>query len=447
MDKLVPIADMPVTWKHWYIAGVASMEQLIGAALSTIVGVIIPLILYIGQPVLSPFDQGLLGAAGLLGIAVGSMLMGALMDSWGYLFLFRLCPALIMAGSVGVFFSDEVWSIALWLFVAGLGVGGGYSLDSGYISEIMPTKWVSFFVGLAKATCALGFVGGALVGYIALKEDPNAAVWRYLILFIGALALITFLLRLRWYQSPRWLMERGNTQGAQKAAKEFFGPDAEVLPLKRENSGKTMPWIDMFKGESLKKVILSGVTWACEGLGVYGFGVFLPILVMALGLQGDAATGVPKVIGSVKTTIFINIFIGAGFALGLAVLRKVNILKLMGWSFIICSAMLAILLAGYELKWPVWISFASFVVFETFLNAGPHLVTYIVPARIFSVAERGAGTGIATLGGKVGAVLGVFFMPALLHLGGVELVLYVSIAVNLLGALITFIYGRSLKLL
>ncbi len=447
MTKLIPIAEAPLSWKHWYIAGVASMEQLIGAALSTIVGVMIPLILYLGSPSMTAFDQGVVGAAGLAGIAIGSMVMGGLMDKWGYLFLFRLCPVLIMAGSVGVYFSDEVWSLIAWLFVAGLGVGGGYSLDSGYISEIMPEKWVSFFVGLAKATCALGFVGGALVGYIVLKEDPNPAVWRDLILFIGALGLITFLLRIHWYQSPRWLMEQGRTRAAQKAAKEFFGPDAEVLPQKHEDAPKGESWFDMFKGESLKKVILSGVTWACEGLGVYGFGVFLPILVMALGLQGEAAVGIPKVLGSVKTTIFINIFIGAGFALGLGIMNKVNILKLMGWSFIVCSAMLAMLLAGYELHWPVWISFASFVVFETFLNAGPHLVTYVIPARIFSVSERGAGTGIATLGGKIGAVLGVFFMPVLLRVGGVELVLYVSIAVNLIGAAITFIYGKSLKLL
>ena len=85
----------------------------------------------------------------------------------------------------------------------------------------------------------------------------------------------------------------------------------------------------MFSGEPLQKVILSGITWACEGLGVYGFGVFLPILVMALGLQGGGLEGIAKVEASIKTTVFINLFIAAGFAIGLALVRKLNLLKLM----------------------------------------------------------------------------------------------------------------------
>ncbi len=66
---------------------------------------------------------------------------------------------------------------------------------------------------------------------------------------------------------------------------------------------------------------------------------------------------------------------------------------------------------------------------------------------IYPVAERGAGMGIAAMLGKVGAILGVFSMPALLAWGGIAAVLQVSIAVQLLGAAVTFVYGKRLKLL
>lgn len=438
---------MPLKARDWYILLVGSMEQLIGAALSTIVGIMLPLIALIGSPHLSAFDQGLMGAIGLIGIAIGSVIFGQLMDKTGYLLWFRICPVLITAGAFGVYFSTTVPFLLLFLFLIGFGVGGGYSLDAGYISEIVPEKWESFFVGLAKATCSLGFFGGAAVSYIIIKIYPEASIWPQLIIFIGILGIITFLMRIRWYQSPRWLMAQGETEKAQKAAQDFLGPDAEILPVSKKAEGISLTWGEMFKGEAFKKVMLSGVSWACEGLGVYGFGVFLPILVMALGLQDANLVGIPKILASVKTTAFINIFIGVGFALGLFVIHRVNILKLMGWTFIVCALMLGFLLAGYELKWPVWISFLAFVIFEVALNAGPHLVTYIVPARIYSIEQRGAGTGIATLFGKLGAVLGVFFMPALLSWGGIQLVLWVSIAVQLIGAAVTFIYGKSLKLL
>lgn len=447
-SSLIPISQMPLKPRHWYILVAASMEQLIGGALSTIVGVIIPLIILVGSPVLDSFDQGMLGAAGLVGIAVGSVIMGQLMDAIGYLFLFRLCPALIMAGSIGVYFSDSVPWLCWWLFFTGFGVGGGYSLDSGYISELVPIRWESFFVGLAKASCALGFIGGAAVGYLILVFYPQAGVWPNMIIFIGVLGLITLLMRVRWYQSPRWLMAKGAKKRAEKTAREFFGPNAEILPLAADkNVSPALSWMDMFKGERLKKTLLSGVSWACEGLGVYGFGVFLPILVMALGIQGGGEEGVVKTLASVRTTMFINLFIAAGFAIGLAILHKINILKLMGWTFILCALSLAGLLIAYTYRLPVYVSFLFFVIFETALNAGPHLVTYVVPARIFSVEERGAGTGIATMFGKVGAVLGVFFMPAMLSWGGVNAVLWVSIIVMALGAVVTFAFGKSLKLL
>lgn len=446
MNRQIPLSEMPLRARDWYLLAVASMEQLIGAALSTIAGVMIPLILLIGSPHLTPFEQGILGASGLLGIAIGSVIFGQLMDKWGYLFFFRLCPIIITAGAVGVYFSTEALPLILSLFAIGLGVGGGYSLDSGYISEIMPEKWQSFMVGLAKATSSLGFIGGAAVSYIMLLADPSAAIWNKLMLFVGVLGVLTFLMRICWYQSPRWLMAKGETEKAQIAAKKFMGPDA-IVRFHPSSKVESVTWWGMFRGKTLQKVMLSGVTWACEGLGVYGFGVFLPMLVMALGLQSGDATGIPKIMDSVRTTAFINVFIAAGFALGLAVIHRLNILKLMGWCFIICALSLAALWCGYQFHFAVWISFISFIIFEIALNAGPHLVTYVIPSRIYTIEERGSGTGIATLFGKIGAVLGVFFMPSLLSWGGINLVLGVSIIVQLIGAAVTFIYGKKLGLL
>lgn len=446
MPKL-PIARLPLGMRDWYIFLVASLEQLIGAALSTIVGIMIPLMLLLGKPPLTALEQGLLGAAGLTGIAAGSFLIGKLMDIMGYLFWFRFCPLLIAAASAGVYLSDEVWSLFLFLFLIGIGVGGGYTLDSGYISELMPAKWKSFFVGLAKATSSLGFIGGALASYFIIKIFPNASIWPKLILVPGALGLIAFLTRLRWSESPSWLMAKGEEKEADKAAREFFGRNAEANPIPAREVGKSIPMGAMFKGENLKKVIFSGLSWACEGLGVYGFGVFLPILVMALGMGTGVEEGMPKVLESVKTTIFINLFIAAGFGLGLAILHKVNIAKLMGWGFIACVFSLALLLAAHKLAWPVWVSFTAFVIFETALNAGPHLVTFIAPSRIFPIDDRGAGMGIATMLGKLGAISGVFLIPMLLSWGGVTAVLLVSIGVQALGAIITFAYGKMLKLM
>lgn len=194
--------------------------------------------------------------------------------------------------------------------------------------------------------------------------------------------------------------------------------------------------------------MLSGVPWACEGLGVYGIGVFLPILVMALGLQHDVPgeAQILHVASSVEITLWISCIMLPGFILGLWLInRKKSITAIQSVGFWLCAATLLLLLLSYHLHWNNWISIGAFMGFELFLNMGPHLITYVLPPKIYPVETRGEGVGIAAAVGKVGAVLGVFLIPVLLKAGGATLVLIVSIAVMAAGALVTNTYGHLVR--
>ena len=142
-------------------------------------------------------------------------------------------------------------------------------------------------------------------------------------------------------------------------------------------------------------------------------------------------------------TTWINLFILPGFVLGLLLVNRWYHVRTQTWGFILCAAGMGILLAAYQLHWPVWIAVAGFMLFELFLNAGPHLMTFIIPPQIYSVAERGSGAGLAAAFGKLGAVVGVIFIPILLKWGGASLVLWVTIGVLLAGALVTAVVGRE----
>ncbi len=202
-------------------------------------------------------------------------------------------------------------------------------------------------------------------------------------------------------------------------------------------------WSDLFKPDQVKKLIFSGIPWACEGLGVYGIGVFLPVLVMALGLENGDRVGLFTNHDSVLLTTWINLCILPGFVLGLLLVNRWYHVRTQTWGFILCAAGMGILLAAYEFHWPVWIAVSGFMLFELFLNAGPHLMTFIIPPQIYSVAERGAGAGLAAAFGKLGAVAGVVVIPILLKWGGASLVLWVTIGVLLAGALVTAVVGRE----
>lgn len=438
--------DMPLRWGHYRVVAVAAMGQLTGAALATLVGIILPMLQIVRHPALGSLAQGAVACTSLVGIMIGAMVFGAWSDRRGYLLFFRLCPLLVLAASLLIYFTADLPWLVAGLFLMGLGIGGGYSLDSDYISEIMPRRWKLLMVGVAKASSSLGNILAAALCFFLLRrwDDPHA--WNRLLLLISALAVVMLLSRIRFAQSPGWLIAHGCPQQAERAVQYFLGRDVRIGEIVRRPPKKDrsqVGWKDLFHGANVKKVILTGIPWACEGLGVYGIGVFLPVLIMALGLESGSQAPYARIVDSVKLTTFINLFILPGFILGLLLVNRWYHVRTQTWGFLLCAVGLGVLYAAYMLHLPVWVAVAGFMAFELFLNAGPHLMTFILPPQVYSVAERGAGSGLAAAFGKLGAVVGVLFIPLLLAWGGAGLVLLVTIGVHLLGAAVTYAFGRQ----
>ena len=435
----VDMDRMPLRAGHFRVLGVASLEQVSGAALSTLVGVVLPL-MHLSGVALGPMAQGAIGASGLVGIMIGSMLIGVLSDRFGYLLFFRLCPLLVCAAALTAFLCVGVGWTVVMLFVMGVGIGGGYSLDSDYISEIMPRRWKLFMVGVAKASSSLGNVLSALVCLLWLGTRPSPARWPTLWLVIAALSGLTLLLLLRAAQSPGWLASRGRNDAAQRAVERMLGQDVRMGEVRTHAHGGA--WRELFAAGDISRVLFSGIPWACEGFGVYGIGVFLPMLMMALGLYSDGMGVVGHLLGSVRMTLWVSCFIIPGFVLGLLLLNRCDHVRMQFWGFVGCTVgLLVLLLFGRGHHATVW-SVCGFALYELAINAGPHLVTFILPAQIYPVTDRASGAGLAASFGKLGAVAGVLLVPLMLHRGGMTLVLIVTAAVEVSGAMVTAFLGR-----
>lgn len=459
---------MPLRPRHFWVVGVASLGQLIGTAVATIAGVIIPLLNILLHPELSSFMQGVIGAADLIGICLGSVIFGKLSDRYGYLFFFRFCPALIFTASILSIFIDSVSMLTVCLFIVGLGIGGEYSLDSDYVSELIPIKYKSLMIGVTKTASALGNIIAAGICFGLLIYWQDARMWPRLMWIICCISALMFILRIWFWQSPGWLISKGKIAEAQKAVKKFLGNDVTITvpvttdistqnnalsddrnQLEKKGEGKDeKPDFFNFIFTNWKKVVISGIPWACEGLGVYGIGVFLPMLVMALGLEHFTTGEAPilHVVDSVKITLYISCIILPGFITGLWLINKGrSITAIQTWGFLLCTAAMAVLIPAYELHWNKWIAIGAFMAFEFFLNMGPHLITYVLPPKIYPVEQRGLGVGIAASIGKIGAIIGVFCIPVLLKSGGAMLVLCVSAAVMAVGAAVTFLLRKTVS--
>lgn len=435
--RTVELATMPLRAGHYRVLAVASLGQVAGTLLSTIVGVVIPLLKISGHPSLPPLVQGCLGAASLLGIMVGAVVFGPLTDRYGYLRFYRLCPAIVLAAALVAAFTASVGLLVALLFVMGCGIGGEYSLDSAYISEIMPVRWKQFMTGVAKAASALGNLGAGLCWWMLSDWGGHPGRWHYLLLLTAALAGVTIVCRIRAVESPAWLAARGRVKEAEAVVRRLLGPDVTIDPAElarhrpKDASKKSLGW---------RRVVFTGVPWACESFAVYGFAVFLPVLVMAMGIEHPARSPFDQVVNSVQLTTFINVFVLVGFVVGLLLMRRMRHVTLSVLGFFLCAAALGLMIWGHEEPSLKVLSVAGFMAFEMFLNAGPHLVTFVLPTEVYPVELRATGAGVAAAMGKVGSCLGVFLIPAVLRGQGIVTVLVMCAAVMAVGGAMTWAF-------
>jgi predicted MFS family arabinose efflux permease len=87
--------------------------------------------------------------------------------------------------------------------------------------------------------------------------------------------------------------------------------------------------------------------------------------------------------------------------------------------------------------------FAGFIMFNLLMNAGPNSTTFTLAPILFPTQLRGTAGGFAAATAKLGATLGVFFLPILKEKFGVPSVLGIVSTVSLLGLIVTLILGRE----
>ena len=448
---MVYLDTMPLRFGHFRVLITTAMGQFLGAAVATLSGVLIPLLAIVQHHELDSVTQGLIASMELIGIMVGSFVIGKLADKDGYLPFLRLSSILVFIGALVVYVSGSIDLLIPSLFVMGFGIGGDFALDSDYVDEVMPKRWQETMVGITKSFSALGNLSAA-GGFLFLCSIEWAAeIWRQIFLFVVFLSFLMIISRLFFFKSPGFLIAKGKFDEARQVVKAMLGSDVEIPSSYLEKSAPASNGakVDLFKGENLQKVIFSGVPWGCSGLGVYGIGIFLPILIMSLGISGfDTSKPGPlgSVMNSVNLTFIISWFILIGFIAGLFILHKVSTVKQQFYGFLLAAAAVLLLLLCYLFKWPAAISIAAFVLFELALNAGPNLTTFIIPSLVFPLDIKAEGAGYAAFFGKLGAVIAVFCFPILMKLGGVSLTLATSVAVLGLGAFLTYYYAKKLGL-
>jgi MFS family permease len=338
-------------------------------------------------------------AVGLIGYIIGSYLIGSIADRRGRIKMMALTMALTAIGSFGDALAGGVFTLALWRFITGMGVGASLNLVSTYLGELSPPGRRG---RIAVLTFLIGIMGQAVTPFVAFALVPNFLIgWRILFAIGGSVAAIAGCLMLILPESPRWLALHGRLDEAENivgSMEKFTAGKGIRLPRPQKTemdaSRGRFPTAYLFHRKYAKRLALFASMWFFWYFGNYAF-------------LGDAAT----IISSHGITIANSILffaVGAvGYPVGAVVMLSI-VDRFERKHMIFVSS--AIWLCGMLLIASLANDYV--IMFGTFLASfalGLYLqIAYTYTAESYPTRARSSGfalsDGLGHLGGAIGAL-------------------------------------------
>jgi len=145
--------------------------------------------------------MGRITATFLLGAAAGGLVFGWLGDRIGRV---RAMVLSVLAYSLFTglnYFAEAPWQLALFRFIAALGMGGEWSLGVALVMEAWPQDKRPLMAGLIGAAANVGYV---LIAVLGLFVQITSESWRWVMLVGAAPALLTLFIMRFVPESESW---------------------------------------------------------------------------------------------------------------------------------------------------------------------------------------------------------------------------------------------------
>jgi MFS family permease len=448
------VAFAPMTGMQWRIWGLASAGKFFEGLVIFMTGVALPLIAE--EFSLSATDKGLVGAAALFGILIGSSVLGGLADTFGRKRIFVIEMVLFVLFLIGLSIAANFTWVILCLFGIGIALGGDYPTAHMVISESIPSRDRGKLVLSAFGFQALGALVGTGIGYLILYETPELGAWRWMYATAVIPGVLVLIGRLFITDSAQWLVSQGRIEEAEREARRLLTrepayPKEIHLDGTRtvgENAGPTPVggYGELFSARNRRATLFASIPWFLQDLGTYGIGIFTPtILAATIGAKTEArnvADLVHNEMLAAKGAAFLDLLLIVGILFAVLLADKVGRVKLQILGFIGCAVGLfvAAISQHFDGSTQMMLIFTGFMLFNFMTNMGPNAQTYLLAGEVFPTAVRGKGAGLAASFAKSGAVMTAFLFPVLLKDIGTTALLYILVTTSLVGVAITWLF-------
>jgi MFS transporter, SP family, arabinose:H+ symporter len=176
---------------------------------------------------LTPSSLGITVASALLGTILGAALAGIPGDRYGRRNSLRLMAILYLISALGCAFAWDWYSLLIFRFVGGLGIGGSSVLGPMYIAEIAPAKWRGRLVGFFQFNVVAGILVAYFSNYVIGLMGFGNLEWRWKLGISGVPALLFLMMLYTIPRSPRWLVRKGRIEEARGVLQQIGEENVE----------------------------------------------------------------------------------------------------------------------------------------------------------------------------------------------------------------------------
>ena len=336
-------------------------------------------------------ELGIVLAMELIGMAIGSVLLGGTADKYGRKPTIQICLVLMTVGMFGSAMMTSVAGLLAFRFITGLGIGGMLAATNAMVAEFSNAKYRNLCVIVMATGYPIGAILGGSIASVLLQSYSWHAVF-----YFGGIVTGLFILIVAFAlpESPVYLSNKGDSGCLEKINGLLTRMGKPVIQALEKRSAPTtkLPFKVLFTGDLKRVTCLLVVAYFAQIMTFYFILKWIPKIVVDMGFDPSQA-GLVLVWANVG---------GATGAILLGLLTsKVDLRMLLLPFLFMAFVMVAVFGRGYESLGALALVSAATGFFTNSCVVG----LYGLMAQKFPAQVRASGTGVVIGCGRGGAAL------------------------------------------
>ena len=370
---------------------------------------------------------GLLGAATLAGLFIGTTLFGYISDKVGRRKMFLIDIVAIGVISVATMFVTSPFELLIMRLLIGIVIGADYPIATSMVTEFSNTHQRAFSMGFIAAMWYVGATCANLVGYCLYEMEGG---WRWMLGSAFIPCLIILIGRFDLPESPRWLLRKDRVEECDQMMIKLFG---ERVVFEEEPPKETR-FSQLFTRRHFPFVLFIAAIWTCQVIPMFAIYTFGPQIVGLLGLeQGRSAT-----LGN----MIISLFFMLGCIPAMFWLDSIGRRPLLIGSFAMMTLALAAL--GFFPGLGIGLVVMMFAIYA-FFSGGPGILQWLYPNELFPTDIRASAVGVIMSLSRIGTIVSVWGLPIFIANHGISNVMLIGAAISLVGLLISMVFAPETR--